>query len=61
MSIPDHGGAQAVTGRALGLAGNPNLRDIGGYQTADGRWVRAAAPPAHWRMTRRVTAPTMAG
>ncbi len=40
MPIPDHGGAQAVTERALGLASNPNLRDIGGYRAAGGRWVR---------------------
>jgi protein-tyrosine phosphatase len=40
MSIPDHGGAQAVTERALGLASNPNLRDIGGYQAVGGQWVR---------------------
>ena len=34
-----HVDALAVTGRVLGLASNPNLRDIGGYQTADGQRV----------------------
>jgi protein-tyrosine phosphatase len=35
-----HDDAVAVTERALGLASNPNLRDIGGYQTAGGQRVR---------------------
>jgi protein-tyrosine phosphatase len=37
---PSHGGALAVTKRILGLASNPNLRDIGGYRTTGGQWVR---------------------
>ena len=37
--VPSHGGALAVTRRDLGLTSNPNLRDIGGYRTADGQWV----------------------
>ena len=38
--VPSRGGALAVTKRDLGLASNPNLRDIGGYRTTDGQWVR---------------------
>src|SRR3984957_10051466 len=38
--VPSHGSALAVTKRDLGLASNPNLRDIGGYRTADGQWVK---------------------
>ena len=34
------GVAVAATRRDLGLASNPNLRDIGGYRTIDGQWVR---------------------
>ncbi|WP_206745206.1 tyrosine-protein phosphatase [Streptomyces sp. CB02414] len=32
-----------VTTRALGLTSTPNLRDVGGYRTTDGRWVRMGA------------------
>ena len=35
-----HGDAVALTERALGLASNPNLRDIGGHRTTDGQSVR---------------------
>ncbi len=29
-----------LTVRDLGLASDPNLRDVGGYRTTDGQWVR---------------------
>lgn len=32
--------ADATAATSLGLASVPNLRDIGGYRTADGQWVR---------------------
>lgn len=38
--VPDHGGSLTLTIRDLGLASDPNLRDIGGYRTTDGQWVR---------------------
>jgi protein-tyrosine phosphatase len=38
--VPDRGAALTITRRDLGLASIPNLRDIGGYRTADGQWVR---------------------
>ncbi|MFC8097834.1 tyrosine-protein phosphatase [Streptomyces sp. NPDC057363] len=35
------GGAPVdVTTRSVGLTSAPNLRDVGGYRTVDGRWVR---------------------
>ncbi len=37
---PRHGAALTVADRGLHLATAPNFRDIGGYRTADGRWVR---------------------
>lgn len=38
--VPDHGAELVLTERSLRLATAPNLRDAGGYRTADGRWVR---------------------
>jgi protein-tyrosine phosphatase len=37
---PDQGRQQEVSVRRLPLAGTPNFRDLGGYQTTDGRAVR---------------------
>ena len=37
---PRHGASLAVADRGLHLATAPNFRDVGGYRTADGRWVR---------------------
>lgn len=38
--VPDHGGPLTIADRALHLPSIPNLRDIGGYRTTDGRWVK---------------------
>jgi protein-tyrosine phosphatase len=38
--VPASGEPLVLTVRDLGLASDPNLRDVGGYRTADGRWVR---------------------
>lgn len=38
--VPDRGGPLVLADRRVGLATAPNLRDVGGYRTADGRWVR---------------------
>lgn len=38
--VPDRGTPLIVAERSVGLATAPNLRDVGGYRTADGRWVR---------------------
>jgi protein-tyrosine phosphatase len=38
--VPTIGEPLVLTVRDLGLASDPNLRDIGGYRTTDGRWVR---------------------
>jgi protein-tyrosine phosphatase len=38
--VPSRGGSLTVTERDLGLASDPNLRDIGGYRTTDGQWVQ---------------------
>ena len=38
--VPDHGAPLVVADRGLHIATVPNLRDIGGYRTTDGRWVR---------------------
>jgi protein-tyrosine phosphatase len=38
--VPTVGAPLVLTVRDLGLASDPNLRDIGGYRTADGQWVR---------------------
>ena len=37
---PAHGADLVIADRALHLATAPNFRDVGGYRTADGRWVR---------------------
>lgn len=38
--VPDRGAPLVVADRALHLPTIPNLRDIGGYRTSDGRWVK---------------------
>ncbi|WP_037906685.1 tyrosine-protein phosphatase [Actinacidiphila yeochonensis] len=38
--VPASGAPLVLTVRDLGLASDPNLRDAGGYRTADGQWVR---------------------
>jgi protein-tyrosine phosphatase len=37
---PDHGRGREVSVRHIELQGTPNFRDIGGYETVDGRFVR---------------------
>lgn len=37
---PDHGSEREVSIRHLPLEGTPNFRDLGGYETTDGRFVR---------------------
>jgi len=37
---PDHGEQREVSIRHLALQGTPNFRDLGGYETTDGRFVR---------------------
>ncbi|HZC17101.1 MAG TPA: tyrosine-protein phosphatase, partial [Caulobacteraceae bacterium] len=37
---PAHGAPLVTADRGLHLKSAPNFRDIGGYRTADGRWVR---------------------
>ena len=37
---PDHGPEREVSIRHLALQGTPNFRDLGGYETTDGRFVR---------------------
>lgn len=37
---PDHGAPLVVADRSLHLPGIANLRDVGGYRTDDGRWVK---------------------
>jgi protein-tyrosine phosphatase len=37
---PAHGAPLVTADRSLHLKSAPNFRDIGGYRTADGRWVR---------------------
>jgi len=38
--VPDHGEELVVADRELGLASAPNFRDVGGYRTRSGQWVR---------------------
>jgi protein-tyrosine phosphatase len=38
--VPDHGAPLTVAARHLDVDGVLNFRDIGGYRTTDGRWVR---------------------
>jgi protein-tyrosine phosphatase len=37
---PDHGQGREVSIRHIALQGTPNFRDIGGYETSDGQFVR---------------------
>jgi len=37
---PDHGAVHEVATRHIQLEGTPNFRDMGGYQSADGHFVR---------------------
>ena len=37
---PAHGAPLVIADRSLHLASAPNFRDVGGYRTADGRWVK---------------------
>ena len=37
---PDAGRPLVVADRSLHLASAPNFRDVGGYRTSDGKWVR---------------------
>jgi protein-tyrosine phosphatase len=37
---PRHGASLTLADRSLHLKSAPNFRDVGGYRTADGRWVR---------------------
>ena len=41
--VPADGAPLVLTVRDLGLASDPNLRDVGGYRTTDGQWVRMGA------------------
>ncbi|MBR7839028.1 tyrosine-protein phosphatase [Actinospica durhamensis] len=38
--VPAIGQPLVLSVRDLGLASDPNLRDVGGYRTTDGQWVR---------------------
>jgi protein-tyrosine phosphatase len=38
--VPDHGGSLVLAERSLQLGSASNFRDVGGYRTEDGRWVR---------------------
>lgn len=38
--VPSQGSPLVVADRDLHLASAPNFRDLGGYRTTDGRWVR---------------------
>jgi protein-tyrosine phosphatase len=40
MLVPDRGAPLVIADRILGVTTAPNLRDLGGYRTDDGRWVR---------------------
>jgi protein-tyrosine phosphatase len=41
--VPSSGGPLVIADRSLHLAHARNLRDVGGYRTADGHWVRMGA------------------
>lgn len=38
--VPDRGAPLIIADRGLHLGTIPNLRDVGGYRTTDGRWVK---------------------
>lgn len=38
--VPDEGDPLTLADRSLHLEGAANFRDVGGYRTADGRWVK---------------------
>ncbi|AKA02286.1 tyrosine-protein phosphatase [Streptomyces noursei] len=38
--VPDQGDPLTLADRSLHLPSAPNFRDVGGYRTTDGRWVR---------------------
>ena len=38
--VPDKGQSVVIADRVLHLATSPNFRDIGGYRTKDGKWIR---------------------
>jgi protein-tyrosine phosphatase len=39
--VPDRGSPLVIADRSLHLPSAPNFRDLGGYRTSDGQWVRA--------------------
>jgi protein-tyrosine phosphatase len=39
--VPQVGKPLVIASRSLGLASDPNLRDVGGYRTSSGKWVRS--------------------
>src|SRR5437763_6611764 len=41
--VPKHGTSLVVADRFLHLASAPNFRDLGGYRTTDGHWVKMGA------------------
>ena len=38
--VPAKGGSLVIADRSLHLASAPNFRDVGGYRTSDGKWVK---------------------
>ena len=38
--VPAKGGSLVIADRSLHLASAPNFRDVGGYRTGDGKWVK---------------------
>lgn len=38
--VPNHGSTLVIAPRGLGMLTVPNLRDVGGLRTVDGRWVK---------------------